>query len=62
MSGKSGNIVVGITKIAGYSPGEYSYMLSINNKSLPTTFNTSLEAYSKAAAAVNSPENMNALF
>jgi hypothetical protein len=61
MSGKSGNIVVGITKIAGYSPGENSYMLSINNKTLPTTFNTSLEAYSKAAAAVNSPENMNAL-
>jgi hypothetical protein len=61
MSGKSGNIVVGITKIAGYSAGDNSYMLSINNKTLPTTFNTSLEAYSKAAAAVNSPENMNAL-
>ena len=61
MSGKSGNIVVGITKIAGYSAGDNSYMLSINNKTLPTTFSTSLEAYSKAAAAVNSPENMNAL-
>ena len=61
MSGKSGNIVVGITKIAGYSAGDNSYMLSINNKTLPTKFNTSLEAYSKAAAAVNSPENMNAL-
>ena len=62
MSGKSGNIVVGITKIAGYSAGDNSYMLSINgNKRLPTTFGTSLEAYGAAAYLVNNPAEFNAV-
>lgn len=61
MSGKSGNIVVGITKIAGYSAGDNNYMLSINNKTLPTTFGTSLEAYGAAADLVNNPTNFNAV-
>lgn len=62
MSGKAGNIVVAITKIAGYTPGDNSYMLTINgNKTLPTTFSSSLQAYNIAATAVNSPDNLNAL-
>jgi len=61
MSGKSGNIVVGITKIAGYTPGDNNYMLSINNKTVPTTFSSSVQAYNIAATAVNSPDNLNAL-
>lgn len=62
MSGKAGNIVVGITKIAGYTPEDNSYMLTINNnKTLPNTFSTSLQAYGFARELANKPAELNAV-
>lgn len=62
MSGKAGNIVVGITKIAGYTAQDNSYMLTINNnKTLPNTFSTSLQAYGFAKELANKPAELNAV-
>ena len=62
MSGKAGNIVVGITKIAGYTAQDNTYMLTINNnKTLSNTFSTSLQAYGFARELVNKPAELNAL-
>lgn len=62
ISGKAGNIVVAITKIAGYTAGDNNYMLTINNnKTVDRTFSTSLQAYGFARELVNKPAELNAI-
>lgn len=61
ITGKAGTYSVQIEKLFGTTPETDRYILSINNRSVNTTFETSLDAINTATVLVNSPERLSVI-